>query len=107
MSHLTKPISNATLKKALFNCIGILKPCAELLRSVDDSKLEKHIKAISLCQKDCIRALSAIENNPEQLREAMPILSHSLRKCIVSCRQIKLDIFQEAIVALEDCLGEF
>jgi hypothetical protein len=106
MSTLSRPVSHVPLKRALLNCIDILRPCAEVLRSIEDTKLEKHIMAITLCQKDCKRALKAIEDNSEQLREAMPVLSRSLRKCIVSCRQIELDIFQKAIVALEDCLGE-
>lgn len=84
----------------------MLKPCAEALRSIDDPKLEKHVRAINLCLRDCKRALEVIEGNPEQLREEIPILLRSFKKCIEVCRQIKLDIFQKVVVALEDCLGE-
>lgn len=106
MSSPLKPTSSASLKRALSNCRDTLKPCAEALRSVDDPKLEKHTKALNLCLRDCKRALEAIESNPEQLREEIPILLRSFKKCVEVCRQIKLDIFQKAVVALEDCLSE-
>jgi hypothetical protein len=106
MSTQLKPTSYAPLKRALSNCVDILKPCAEALRSVDDPKLEKHVKALNLCLRDCKRAFEAIESNSEQLREEKPILLRSFKKCIEVCRQIKLDIFQKAVVALEDCLNE-
>jgi hypothetical protein len=106
MSSPLKPIPYASLKRALSNCKDILKPCVAALRSVDDPKLEKHTRALNLCLRDCKRVLDAIESNPEQLREEKPVLLRSFKKCIEVCSQINLDIFQKAVLALEDCLSE-
>jgi len=107
MNSNPRPVSHAALKRALEESINILKSCADTLHYVDDPKLEKHTMAVTYCYQNCKRALAILENNPEELHAFASFFVMSCKKCVARCKQIDLDIFRKAVIALEDCIGEF
>ena len=96
----------ALRKKALTNCIEILPLCQQALQSINDTTLERHISTITTCYQNCENTLTLIDSNPRELQDILFSCVKSCKAYMNVCKEIELDLFKKAIVALKDCVVE-
>jgi len=93
-------------KKALTNCIEILPLCQQALRSINDATLERHISTITQCYQNSENTLTLIDSNPRELQDILFSCVKSCKACMNICKEIELDLFKKAMIALKDCVVE-
>jgi len=93
-------------KKALTNCIEILPLCQQALQSINDATLERHISTITECYQNCEKTLTLIDSNPRELQDILFSCVKSCKACMNICKEIELELFKKAMIALKDCVVE-
>ncbi|HEY8935606.1 MAG TPA: hypothetical protein VIM65_10320 [Cyclobacteriaceae bacterium] len=99
-------LTNVLRKKALTNCIEILPLCLHALLSINETTLERHVNTITECHRNCEKALASLDGNPGDLQNILHGCVKSCKACMNVCKEIELDLFKKAMVALKDCIVE-